>query len=298
LYSQAKILSFINLIKPEAAIHMDYTNLNGKVVIITGASSGIGMACAEEFASAGAKLVLAARQEDKLEAIEARLKGEGREILTVKTDVSREEDCRNLIDRAYVRFGKIDVLLNNAGISMRALFSDLDLDIIRKLMDTNFWGAVYCTKYALPYLLETRGSVIGVSSIAGKKGLPSRTGYSASKFALEGFLETLRIENLNNGLHVFVVCPGFTASNIRNAALSKDGTQQGESPRDEKKMMQPEDVAKAIVKGVITRKRELIMTSQGRLTIFLNKFFPAWVDRLVFNTMAKEANSPLSKGSN
>lgn len=272
---------------------MQNGSFQGKVVVITGASSGIGLACAEAFAKRGARLVLAARQEGKLLELTETFRKWNTEVLAVATDVSRENDCKALIDRAYVRFGRIDVLINNAGISMRALFVDLDLDVIRKVMDTNFWGAVYCTKYALPYLLESKGSIVGMSSIAGKKGLPGRTGYSASKFALEGFLETLRIENLKKGLHVLVACPGFTASNIRNSALSKDGNAQGESPREESKMMKPEEVAEAIAQAIIQRKRDLVLTSQGKLTVFLNKFFPAWVDRLVYNHMAKEEDSPL-----
>jgi dehydrogenase/reductase SDR family member 7B len=264
-----------------------------KVVIITGASSGIGLACARAFGSKGAKLVLAARQEDKLSEVAESLQRGGTEVLVVKADVSREEDCRNLMEKAVLRFGRIDVLVNNAGISMRALFRDVDLEVIRKVMDTNFWGSVYCTKYALPHLLEAKGSVVGVSSIAGKKGLPGRTGYSASKFALEGFLETLRIENLSTGLHVLTACPGFTASNIRNTALAKDGRPQGESPRDEDRMMSAEEVADAIAAAVLRRRRDLVLTRQGKLTILLNKFFPAWVDRLVYRHMAKENDSPL-----
>ena len=175
---------------------------------------------------------------------------------------------------------------------MRALFSDLDVDVIRKVMDVNFWGAVYCTKSAFPYLLKSKGSIVGISSIAGKKGLPGRTGYSASKFALEGFLETIRTENLKKDLHVLVACPGFTASNIRQSALAKDGSQQGESPRDESSMMSSDEVAKHIYNAVVKRKRDLILTGNGKLTVWLNKFFPAFMDKMVYNHMAKEPDSP------
>jgi short-subunit dehydrogenase len=175
---------------------------------------------------------------------------------------------------------------------MRAVFNDLDLDVIRKVMDVNFWGAIYCTKYALPYLLKSKGSVVGISSIAGKKGLPGRTGYSSSKFALEGFLETLRTENLKKGLHVLVACPGFTASNIRQTALGSDGKAQGESPRDESSMMSSEEVAARIYKAVVQRKRDLVMTTNGKLTVWLNKFFPGMMDGVVFNHMSKEPDSP------
>jgi dehydrogenase/reductase SDR family protein 7B len=264
-----------------------------KVVVITGASSGIGKACALRFSEQGASLVLAARNSNNLAELAKELIEKKCKVLTVIADVAVEEDCENLIKQTINKFGKIDVLVNNAGISMRALFNDLDLNVIRKVMDVNFWGTVYCTKFALPYILVEKGSIVGISSIAGKKGLPARTGYSASKFAMEGFLETLRTENLHKELHVLVACPGFTASNIRNTALSKDGSSQGESPRDEAEMMQPKEVAERIVNAVANRKRDLVMTFQGKLTVILNKFFPAFMDKMVFNHMLKEPDSPL-----
>ena len=266
--------------------------MKGKVVIITGASSGIGEACAAVFASHGSKVVLAARNIEKLNLIVERLRNNNAEVLAVTCDVSNEDDCQKLMDITLKTYGKIDVLINNAGISMRALFIDLDINVIRKVMDTNFWGTVYCTKFALPSLIQHKGSVVGISSIAGKKGLPGRTGYSASKFAVEGFLETLRVENIKKGLHVLVACPGFTASQIRNSALSASGAVQGESPRDELTMMQPEQVALAIYHAVKKRKRDLILTTNGKLMVWLNKFFPGWMDKIVYNHMAKEPGSP------
>ena len=149
-----------------------------KVIIITGASSGIGKALAFEFAGMGARLVLAARNAERLQTTEEEIKKVGAEVITVKTDVSNEVDCKFLIQQAVDTYGGIDILINNAGISMRALFIDSEIDVIRKLMDINFWGTVYCSKYALPHLLESKGSLVGVSSIAGYKGLPGRTGYS------------------------------------------------------------------------------------------------------------------------
>jgi short-subunit dehydrogenase len=266
--------------------------MEGKVAVITGASSGIGRALAEEFGKRKARIVIAARSAENLALVETQLKAGGAEVLSVVTDVSREEDCKRLIDAAVERFGGVDILVNNAGISMRALFADVELDVIRRLMDINFWGTVYCTKYALPYLLKSKGSVTGVSSIAGFKGLPGRTGYSASKFAMQGFLETLRIENRKKGLHVLIACPGFTASNIRNTALAADGSRQGESPRDEAKMMQPGVVAEKIACAIEKRKKILILTAMGKLTVFLNKLFPFYMDKMVYNHMAKEPDSP------
>jgi dehydrogenase/reductase SDR family member 7B len=262
--------------------------MKDKVIIITGASSGIGKALAHECARQGARLVLASRTGTSDPDLQ-KMPGS---VLFVPADVTRESDCESLILKAVEKFGRIDVLICNAGISMRALFIDLDLDVIRRLMDTNFWGTVYCAKYALPYLLQSHGSLVGISSVAGYKGLPGRTGYSASKFAMQGFLEVLRIENLKKGLHVLIACPGFTASNIRNVALSKDGTAQGETPLDESKLMPAEEVARQIVMAIKKKKDRIILTTQGKMTVLLNKFFPKFMDKMVYNHMAKEPNSP------
>lgn len=266
--------------------------MNTKVVVITGASSGIGKALAKEYAFAGYKVVIAARNEKKLIKLSEELIRSGYEVYAVPTDVSKNSDCKNLIKKTIDEYGNIDILINNAGISMRALFEDLDLKVLKNLMDVNFWGTVFCTKYALPYLLKSKGSVVGVSSIAGYKGLPGRTGYSSSKFAIHGFLETLRTENLKKDLHVLIACPGFTNTNIRKTALGKDGSQQGETPRDENKMMSSEEVAVRIRKAVEKRKRTMILTSQGKLTVLLNKLFPKLMDKMVYNHLAKEPDSP------
>jgi dehydrogenase/reductase SDR family member 7B len=267
---------------------------NNKVVIITGASSGIGKALALEFGGRGARVVMAARNMEKLENAAAEVREKGAEVLAVATDVSKEDDCRRLVERTVTEFGGIDILINNAGISMRALFEKTDLKVIRQLMDINFWGTVYCSSFALPYLLERKGSLTGVSSIAGYKGLPGRTGYSASKFAMHGFLETLRIENIKKGLHVLIACPGFTASNIRNTALNGKGEVQGESPREEEKLMPATEVARHIAGAILKRKDRLTLTTQGKLTVLLNKFFPKLVDKLVYKHMAKEPDSPFN----
>ncbi len=266
-----------------------------KVVIVTGASSGIGMAAAEEFIKAGCRVVIAARRTEKLTELKNRLLQDNSDdrILPVSCDVSVESDCKALIEKTIEKFGQIDILVNNAGISMRALFKDLDLSVIRELMNVNFWGTVYCTKYALPHILKQKGSVVGVISIAGYKGLPARTGYSASKFAIYGFLDTLRIEHLKDNLHVMIFAPGFTASGIREQALVADGSRQGETPRDESKMMSAQECAKHLIRGIERRKAEIILTPIGNLLVTLNKFFPRLVDRLEYNFMKKEAGSPL-----
>ena len=266
--------------------------MKNKVVVISGASSGIGKACAWHFAKNGSKVVLAARSNDKLKVIGEEMMSAGYEVLTVQADVSIEEDCQHLISETIIKFKGIDVLVNNAGISMRATLEDMNLSVMKKVMDINFYGTVFCTKYALPHILKSKGSVVGVSSIAGYKGLPARTAYSASKFAMQGFLESLRIENLKKDLHVLIACPGFTASNIRNTALSKDGEVQKESPRDESKMMTAEKVAEYIYKAVVNRQNSIVLTINGKLTVLLNKLSPSFVDRLVYNHLKKEPNSP------
>lgn len=265
--------------------------MKDKVVIITGASSGIGRALANEFAARGCKLVIAARRLELLEQIKNELSPA--EVWAQQTDVSREDDCKQLIKATVDRFGRIDILVNNAGISMRAVFEDVEIDVLRKLMDVNFWGTVYCTKFALPWLLQSKGSVVGIISIAGYIGLPGRTGYSASKFAIRGFLDTLRTENMKKGLHVLVAAPGFTASEVRKAALTAHGCSQGETPRDEGKMMTAEQCARHVADAVQKRKRQLILTfTEGKLSVFLSKFFPSLIDRLAFKHMAKEPDSP------
>jgi dehydrogenase/reductase SDR family member 7B len=267
--------------------------MKDKVVLITGATSGIGKALAFAFGAAGAAVVITGRNEQNLEQTAQELNRQNIKHLAVRADVSQEADCVRMVNETVQQFGKLDILVNNAGLSMRAMFEHVDLDVIRKVMDINFYGTVYATKYALPHILKTKGSIIGISSIAGYRGLPGRTGYSASKFAMHGFLETLRTEVLDRGVHVMIACPGFTASNIRNSALAANGQAQGESPRDEAQMMSAEEVAAHILKATRQRKRDLVMTTQGKLTVFLNKWLPGLTDRLVLNHFKKEKDSPV-----
>lgn len=265
-------------------------------MIITGGSSGIGFALAKEFGLRGAFITIAGRNADNLSKAAISLNENGIEVLTVEGDVSKENDCKDIIGKTIEKYGRIDILVNNAGISMRAAFKDTDLEVLHELMNINFWGTVYCTKHALQWLLKSKGSVVGIISVAGHIGLPGRTGYSASKFAMRGFLDTLRTENLHTGLHVLVAAPGFTASNIRNSALTADGTKQGETPRDESKMMSADKAAKKIVNAVVKRKDSLVLTFwEGKFTVFLNKFCPRFVSKLAFSHMNKEPDSPFKQ---
>ena len=266
---------------------------NNKIAIITGASSGIGKAIAIELANRGATVMLAARREDKLKEVIEVIKRNGGNASFFAMDVTNEKDCEKLINTTLEYFGKIDILICNAGISMRANFEDVQTDVLHRLMAVNFWGAVYCTKYALPYLLKSQGSLVGVSSVAGVHGLPGRTGYSASKYALTGFLDTIRIENLKKRLHVMIAIPGFTASEIRFTALTADGSEQGYTPRNEKKMMTSERAATLIINGIERKKRYLYMDFEGKAVSFIKKFSTKWLDKIFYKTMAKEENAPL-----
>ena len=267
--------------------------MKNKVVIVTGASSGIGRATALYFAEKGSNVVLAARSVDKLKTVKQAIEEKGGSCMIVPCDVSKPEDCENLVAETIKKYHQIDVLINNAGISMRAIFNETELHVIREIMDINFFGMVNCTKFALPHILKTKGSIVGVSSIAGYVGLPARTAYSASKYAMHGFLDALRLENFEKGIHVLVACPGFTASNIRNSALTADGTAQGESPRSEAKMMQPLEVAKDIYNSIVKRQQSLVLTTEGKLAVFLSKWAPKFLQRVVFKEMKNEPDSPL-----
>lgn len=263
-----------------------------KVVVITGASSGIGKALAEKYASEGFNLVLAARRIERLEELKEKLSNV--EVLPVQTDVTKEADCKNLIDKAIEKFGKINILINNAGISMRASFEEVQMDVLRQLMDVNYWGTVYCTKYALPHILEQKGSIVGVISTGGYIGLPGRTGYSGSKFAVRGFLDTVRIEYLRSGLHVLVAAPGFTASEIRKTALTKDGSQQGATPRNENKMMSAERCASIMYRAIKHRRRKMIISFwDGKVVVLVAKLWAWLIDQALYQVFKNEPDSPL-----
>ncbi len=266
--------------------------LKDKVVVVTGATSGIGEACARIFGNEGAAVFITGRSQVKLDNSLLHLQKAGILCAGLVCNAAEEEENKAMVEEVMRHFGRIDILINNAGISMRALFEDLDLKVFRQVMDINFWGTVYATKYALPEILRNKGSIVGVSSINGFRGTPARTAYTASKYAMNGFLESLRTEVMKKGVHVLVACPGFTASNIRNQALTADGSIQKESPRDESKMMRAEEVAGFILKATLNKKRDLILTREGKLAHFLNKWVPGIMDKVVYNHMAKEKDSP------
>jgi short-subunit dehydrogenase len=259
-----------------------------KVVVITGGSDGIGKALIDKLLPMGAKIATCGRNVEKLNKLVQQYPINNLHIVTA--DVSNYDDCKNFIHSAIKAFGGIDILINNAGISMRALLKDAEVEVIKKVMEINFDGTVYCTKLALNSIIEKRGTIVGISSIAGYRGLPARTGYCASKFAVNGFLEALRTELSDTGVNVMWVCPGFTASNIRNAALMKDGSQQGTTPLDEHSLMTAEECATMTLKAIEKRKRTLIYTMTDKRTVWLNKLFPSLMDKLVRNYYFKNGD--------
>lgn len=262
-----------------------------KVAIITGGSSGIGKSLVLKYANEGYAVAFTGRNSERMNQVISEL--DGKPSLAMNLDAASEDDNKKMVAQTIEKFGRIDVLVCNAGVSMRALFEDIDLKVFRQLMDINFYGTIYATKYALPHILKSKGTVVGISSINGLRATPARSAYTSSKFAVQGFFESLRTEVMTRGVHVLVVCPGFTSSNIRNAALTADGKSQGESPRNEKEMMSPDEVAERTYDAAKKNKRDLILTKRGKTAVFLNKIIPGKLDWMIYNVMKKEEHSPL-----
>ena len=267
--------------------------MNNKVCIITGASSGIGKALSYELAKQGNNVVLVARREELIKTISMDISNKyGIISLAIKADVSIESDCKVFISKTIDKFGKIDILINNAGISQRAMFADLQLDVIKRVMDVNYWGTVYASKYALPHILKTKGSIVAVTSISGMSPLPARTGYCSSKYAVHGFMDSLRIEHLKTGIHIMIAAPEYVASEVREHALLSDGKEQGKSPRNEKGMLSAENVARRIVKGIKKKRRTMLIGTKGKMAVGLARFTPKFMDKLTYYAIKKEDDSP------
>ena len=261
-----------------------------KTVVLTGASDGIGAEIARQLAVEKPRLVLAARNEERLNEVAFRCRKSGAEVLVVPTDVADRSQCERLIGQATERFGGIDVLLNNAGVSMHAKFEEItELATFDTLMAVNFFGAMWCTHAALPALKQSRGLVAAMSSLAGRTGVPGRTAYCASKFAMSGFFEALRIELADSGVGVTMLFPGVVAPQIRRNGLDGTGARAGRSGLDEKGAMSPERCAPLAIAGMRARKREVFMTAQGRLGIKLKAFAPQIIDRLAIKALAKDS---------
>ncbi len=255
--------------------------MKDNVVAITGASRGIGAELARQLAVKGARLVLAARNEEELEAVAQHCRNAGASVVCVRADVANERDCQAIVAGAVLAFGRLDTFVNNAGASMWARFEDIeDMSILERIMQVNYMGAVYCTHHALPHLRQTAGRLVGVASLAGMVGVPTRTGYSASKHAMRGFFDSLRIELDGSGVTVTMIYPGFVATGIRENATGPDGKPILVSPVKEGEVMGVEECARRIVKAIERREREVVMTARGKMGLWLKLLAPALIDRI------------------
>lgn len=256
-------------------------DFKNKVVIITGASEGIGRALSLKFAEQKAKVVISARNENRLIELKNKIESLGTSALVVPADITDKDACKNLIERTFEEYGQIDILLNNAGRTMWTPFEDIeDLSIFKQIMDLNYLGCVYCTYYALPYIKKTKGQIVGVSSLAGLNGVPSRTAYSASKHAMFGFFDSLRIELKETGVSVTMIAPDFVVSEIHKRALDGYGKSLGKSPLQESKVMTAEECAFLIIKAVKKRERILIISLRGKLGRWMKLILPSVVDKI------------------
>jgi len=258
------------------------------VVIITGASSGIGKELSLQLAKRGALLSLASREIKRLDEVAEECKSLGSKVISVQTDITDKGQCKNLIEKTVTELGKIDTLINNAGISMSAKFEEIqDLDLFKKIMDVNYFGSMYCTFYALPHLKKSNGRIIGIASLTGLVGVPTRTGYAASKHAMRGFFDSLRIELMNTGVSITMIYPGFVVSEVRERALGINGKPIGKSHLDESKVMSTEKCVRQIINAASKRKRELVMTAKGKLGLWIRLIAPELIDKTSVKTIEK-----------
>jgi short-subunit dehydrogenase len=260
---------------------MTGNSFKDKVVMISGASSGIGRELAHQLAARGAWLSLAARDAKRLESVVAECLALGGKAFAVRTDVSDPPQCETWVRKTVEQYGRIDALVNNAGVTMWATFDEIkDLTIPEQIMRVNYLGSLYCTHFALPHLKQTKGLIVGISSLTGKTGVPTRSAYAASKHAMAGFFDSLRIELAPSGVGVTMIYPGFVASEVRQRAFGPDGKPLGESPVKEGEVMPVEECARLIVRAMGRRQRELVMTLRGKLGLWLKLIAPALVDRI------------------
>jgi short-subunit dehydrogenase len=252
---------------------------HNNVIVITGASRGIGREIALQLAGQRAQLVLAARGTDQLETVAGHCRDRGADVLAEPTDVSDPDQCRRLIAKAVGHFSRLDTLVNNAGVTMAFRFEQLeDLTLAEHIVRVNYLGSVYCTHYALPHLKQTRGRIVGVASLTGKTGVPMRSLYAASKHAMAGFFDSLRIELVESGITVTMIYPDFVETEVRERALGSDGRPVGIAPPREGGFMSAEDCARRVVRAAAERKREVIMGFRGKMGLLLKAVAPGVVD--------------------
>ena len=261
---------------------------SNNVVVITGGSSGIGREMAYQLSAQGARLVLAAREPLLLEAVVAECKRRGADAIGIPTDVSVESQCRTLITRAVEEYGRLDTLINNAGISMRARFDELDsVEPVQRLININYLGSVYCTWHALPHLKKSRGRIVVISSLAGKTGVPTLSAYAASKHAMAGFFESLRAEIARDGVSVTLVYPGFVATDIAVRAIGPHGTTLGVRRVVRAKAMPVEQCAAKVIAAAAESRRDVVMTALGKVGQWIKLIAPAAIDRITLRAVER-----------
>ncbi|MAK07073.1 MAG: SDR family oxidoreductase [Pelagibacteraceae bacterium TMED267] len=267
--------------------------MKNKVVVITGGSSGIGEALAYKFCEENFDVVIGGTNREKIKSVISNINEKGGRGEGISHDVSSSDDVKKMVDLAVNKFGRIDVLICNAGISIRSLFEDVDIKTFEKLFGINFLGSVYSVKYSLPHIIQSSGSIIAISSLNGFIATPTRTAYVSSKHAIQGFFDSLRLELQRKNVHVMVASPGYVHSNFRKNTLKSDGKKEGETSRDNAKMMSPEEVAEKVFRGYVTKKRDLIFTFRGKLAHLIKNWFPKVADRLAYNEILNERESLL-----
>jgi short-subunit dehydrogenase len=262
------------------------SSFSGRVIAITGASDGIGAELARQASGKGVWLALGARNEEKLEAVAVECRALGAEAVAIRCDVGAEHDCRNFIEETARKYSSLDILINNAGVSGHARFEEVtDFSWYEDMMRVNYMGSLYCTRYAVPHLKKRRGQIVAVCSLAGKVGVPGRTAYSPTKAAQALFFEALRLEL--KGIDITVVYPGVVATNIRLHGYGPDGKPAGKSGLKEDKAMSVEECARQILAATHARRRQLVMTLQARIGLWLQLIAPEMVDRMVLKAIVK-----------
>ena len=262
--------------------------LKNKIAVVTGAASGIGAAISRTLADNGAKIGLMDNDQSALEAAADDMVALGYDVRAICCNVAREAECETAMRELVAHYGGIDILVNNAGITQRSAFTDTDISVYRKVMDVNFFGSLYCTKFAIASLIERRGTIIIIESLAGVAPLLGRTGYCASKHALHGFFTSLRAELNTSGVHILIVCPGFVKTQLQTRALGGDGRVTGHPQSMVGKQDSPERVAELVYQGMQKRKNLLVLSPVGKLTSWLSRFAPNLDERLMARQLRAE----------
>ncbi len=267
--------------------------MENKVVVITGGSSGAGEALAYKFSKEGFNIVIGGTNTERLKKVKSKIESIGTKCKFLVHDISNQKDVKKMVDLTIKSFGRLDVLICNAGISYRSVFEHINLDVFEKLFKINFFGSIYSVKYSIPYLIKSKGSIIAISSLNGFIATPTRSAYVSSKHAMQGFFDSIRLELKNKGVHVMVASPGYFESNFRKNTLKSDGNKEGSSSRDEKGMMSTEVLADKIFMGYKSKNRDLIFTFRGKLAHLIKNWFPKLADRLSYNEILNERESLL-----